>query len=74
VYSRCEGYDPRNELTPHAQKVCRVLLGARPDDPEYERLWRLRLISAPDAKPPVPLEPEASEKKPTKKRAKKQKR
>lgn len=60
------------ELTTHAKKVLRVILGPAPDDPSYRRWWELRLISVRDMKerglpvewaesPPVPLEPVAEE-------------
>jgi hypothetical protein len=81
-------YAPRErgdyELTAHAKKVLRVILGPAPDDPEYVTWWRGRMISVrmmrdegtePEfaAEPPVPLpeEPAAEPPQPKKKPARK---
>jgi hypothetical protein len=63
VYKLREPPTLRYELTPNARKICRVLLGCPPDDPDYKKWWTLRLISNPDAVPPVPLEPPQEQKK-----------
>jgi len=68
VYARRETSPPRYELTDHARKVLRIIIGPAPDDPEYRRWWEGRLVSVRLAgeqeqpvewaeEPPVPLEP-----------------
>jgi hypothetical protein len=71
VFSKRE--QGRYELTPNARTVCRVLLGCPPEDPDYAAWWTLRLISNPDAVPPVPLEPPERPKKAPRTRARKAK-
>lgn len=57
VYARRQPPILRLELTPKARKLARVILGAPPEDPLYREWWTARLLSNPDAQPPVPLEP-----------------
>jgi hypothetical protein len=71
------------ELHAAAKKILRIIIGPAPDDPEYAKWWRGRLISVEQMKrdgqpvewaetPPVPLEPEAKEEPPPTKSEKKQ--
>jgi hypothetical protein len=67
VYAKRE--QGQYELHASAKKILRVILGPAPDDPEYAKWWRGRLISVEQTKrdgqpvewaeaPPVPLEPQ----------------
>src|SRR4051794_21597451 len=67
VYAKRE--QGQYELHASAKKILRVILGPAPDDPEYAKWWRGRLISVEQMKrdgqpvewaesPPVPLEPQ----------------
>jgi hypothetical protein len=63
----------RLELTPKARKLARVILGCPPEDPEFELWWTARLLSKPDAVPPVSLDPPQKPKKAPRTRARKAK-
>jgi hypothetical protein len=83
VYAKRE--QGQYELTATAKKILRTILGPAPDDPEYVRWWRGRLISVEQMKrdgqrvewaeaPPVPLPdegPKAEEPQPEKPEARK---
>jgi hypothetical protein len=55
VFSKRDSPDPRYELTAQARKVLRPVIGPHPDADDYVSWWRGRLVSEPDAVPPVPL-------------------
>jgi hypothetical protein len=66
VYTKRE--QGQYELHAAAKKILRIIIGPAPDDPEYVKWWRGRLISVEQMKregqpvewaetPPVPLEP-----------------
>jgi hypothetical protein len=82
VYAKRE--QGQYELHSAAKKILRIIIGPAPDDPEYAKWWRGRLISVEQMKrdgvavewaetPPVPLEPDVKEEppKPAKKPARK---